>query len=89
MAARKMDGTVRKPRQPKRSTKELPFWMEMQFVRAYKAGLARFNGQKSEPILETSPTDVAGYAAGRAGLDEKQAFVGPQEFAAAHGFHRD
>ena len=90
MTAMKMDGTVRKPRAPKRTTKELPFWIELQFVRAYKEGLAHFEGKKpKELVLSTAPSDAAGFAAGRAGLDSKQAFQALQRFAAIHGFHRD
>ena len=90
MPALKMDGTVRKARKPKRTTKELPFWIEVQFSRAYQEGLAYFEGRKpAQPVYSTSPADVAGFAAGRVGMDSKQAFKALQEFAALHGFHRD
>lgn len=90
MPALKMDGTVRKARTPKRATKELPFFVEVAFSRAYQEGLAYFHGSKpSNPVHSTSPADVAGFAAGRAGMDQEQAFRALQAFAEAHGFHRD
>lgn len=89
MVARKMDGTVRKARQPKRATKELPFWIEMAFFRGYKEGLAVHEGRKADHTFSTSPADTAGYAAGRAGLSAQEAFKALQAFAAQHGFHLD
>lgn len=90
MPALKMNGTVRKLRAPKRMTKELPFFVEIAFSRAYQEGFAYFEGRKPEhPVRETSPAIAAGFAAGRAGLDKAQAFKALQEFAAANGFHRD
>ena len=50
MAALKMDGTVRKARAPKRSTKELPFWVEIAFVRAYQSGIAVSQGKPSKML---------------------------------------
>ena len=92
MVALKMDGTVRKKRQPKRATHELPFWCELAFVRAYQDGIAFLQGKPSNSISFDQMTPwytVAGYNAGRAGLDQKQAFTALQSACAAHGFHRD
>lgn len=92
MPALKMDGTVRKPRAPKRATQELPFWCELAFVRAYQDGSAVAQGKPSSSISFDQMTPwytVAGYNAGRAGMDQKQAFVVLQTACAAHGFHRD
>lgn len=90
MVALKMDGTVRKKRQPKRATRELPFWMEMAFSRGYQIGRAYFEGRKPDQLLlDTSPMGEAGFASGRRGDDEKQAFKALQDFIAPHGFHRD
>lgn len=89
-AALKMDGTVRAKRQLKRLTKELPFHIELQFVAAYKEGLAVLNGEKLPyRDFSQSPALDAGYAAGRAGQGKEAAFASLQAFAAKHGFHRD
>jgi hypothetical protein len=87
-----MDGTTRKARKPKRLTEELPFWCELAFSRAYSEGLTVANGGKCEGLSFTSMTpwfEVAGYNAGRAKLDRKQAFAALQDACAKHGFHRD
>ena len=89
MAVMKMDGTARTKRQLKRKTKELPFWIELAFVRGYQQGLARFNGVKAGEDYSDSPTTQAGYAVGRRGADKVEAFKELQAFAALHGFHRD
>lgn len=92
MVALKMDGTVRKRRAPKRATQELPFWCEIAFVRAYQNGTAVSQGKPSGTLSFDQMTpwyEVAGYNAGRAGMDKKQAFVALQNACAAHGFHRD
>lgn len=92
MVALKMDGTVRKARAPKRATKELPFWVEIAFVRAYQSGLAVFQGKPSNILSFDQMTpwyEVAGYNAGRAGMDSKQALAALQAACAPFGFHRD
>jgi len=92
MVALRMDGTVRKRRAPKRATQELPFWCELAFVRAYQAGIAASQGKPSNMLSFDQLTPwytIAGYNAGRAGMDQKQAFVALQAACATHGFHRD
>lgn len=92
MAALKMDGTVRKRRAPKRTTEEFPFWCELAFVRQYQIGLGVSQGKPSNQLSFNQMTpwyEVAGYNAGRQGMDQKQAFVALQAACAAHGFHRD
>ena len=90
--ALKMDGTTRKARKAKRATSELPFWCELAFVRAYQDGQAAAAGRAVRTLSYDSLTPwytVAGYNAGRAGMDQKQAFIALQTACAANGFHRD
>lgn len=92
MPALKMDGTVRQKRKVKRATDELPFWCEVAFSRAYQDGLAVAGGKSAGTISYDALTPwftLAGYKAGRAGLDSKQAFMALQTACAEHGFHRD
>jgi hypothetical protein len=94
MVALRMDGTVRPKRakKVKRATAELPFWVELAFVNAYKDGLSVSQGKRSTRLSFDAMTpwyEIAGYEAGRLGMDNKQAFVALQDVSAKHGFHRD
>jgi hypothetical protein len=84
MVALKMDGTVRKARAPKRSTKELPFFVELMFVDGFKEAVAGKSSREPE-----NKAYAAGYEAGTASACSKAAFLKLQSFAAANGYHRD